>query len=78
MNDLKIVILSILGLILGAVLGFIAPLLVCYSYDVITNPSPGSGLMTVGWIFCFFTIPIFAIIGCIWTNKVAKNKYRDH
>jgi hypothetical protein len=76
MNDLKIVFFAVVGLVAGAVMGFIGPLLICYSYDAITSPPPGSGLMTVGWIFCFITIPVFAIIGCVWSSKVASKKFK--
>jgi hypothetical protein len=78
MNNLKIVIFAVVGLVAGAVMGFVGPLLICYGYDVITAPPPGSGLMTVGWIICFITIPVFAIIGCVWSSKVAIKKFKSH
>ena len=77
MNVLKITLIGFLGLISGAVLGFIGPLLICFAYDAITNPAPGSGLMTVGWVFCFFTVPAFAIIACVWSSKFAIKKFKN-
>ena len=77
MNSLKIVLIGFLGFVAGAVLGFIGPLFICYVYDAMTNPAPGSGLMTVGWLFCFFTIPVFAITACVWSSKLATKKFKN-
>ena len=77
MNALKITLFGFLGLISGGALGFIGPLLVCFAYDAIMNPAPGSGLMTVGWVFCFFTVPACAIIVCVWSGKFAIKKFKN-
>jgi uncharacterized membrane protein (DUF485 family) len=76
MREIKILFAILLGLMLGAVFGFIAPFLVCYVSDSITQPAPGSGLITVGWVFCFITVPLFAIIGAIVSGKFANKKIR--
>lgn len=75
MNNLIITLIIILGIIIGGVLGFAATLLFCLAYDSMTNASQGSGLMTVGWVFCFITVPVFAIVGGIVSGKIANKKF---
>jgi len=76
MRHLIHALIIIFGIFIGAVLGFVGPLLFCLAYDAMTNPTPGSGMMTVGWIFCFFTIPVFAIIGGVISTKIANKKFK--
>lgn len=74
MRDLKISIVVCIGMGLGAVLGFAGPLIVCLAHDAITKPSPGNGLMTVGFMFCFITIPLFTVAGGFWFRRIAIKK----
>jgi hypothetical protein len=52
---------AIVGVAVGLVLGCVIPFLVCLGHDRVTRPSPGSGWLTIGWIFCFGTAPVGAI-----------------
>ena len=77
MRDLKIAIVALIGMFLGAIFGLIGPFFVCFTIDSINNASPGNGLMTVGWVFCFITIPLFAFLGSVWFTKIAKKRIAD-
>lgn len=76
MGDLKIILVVIFGITIGVFVGFMGPFLICYTYDAMTDPSPGSGLMTVGWVFCFITIPVGAIAGGIFSGVIANKKLK--
>lgn len=78
MRELKIFLVVILGMALGFLAGFVVPLVFCFVYDAITNPSPGSGMMTVGWVFCFVTIPVFTITGGFWFRKIAIKRMPEN
>ncbi len=77
MRDFKIAVVALIGMGLGAVLGFVGPLIVCLTIDAINKPSPGNGLMTVGWVFCFITIPLFAFLGSVWFKKIAEKRIAE-
>lgn len=74
MDKIKIILIGLIGLIIGSVLGFLTPLFICLIHDLIMKPTPGSGLMTVGWVFCFITIPVGAIAGSFLAIKISRTK----
>jgi hypothetical protein len=55
------VVAGILGFIVGGLVGLFGLMYVCWLHDVITQPPPGGGLIAVGWIFAYFTVPAGAI-----------------
>jgi hypothetical protein len=65
MRDLLAVLAGIGGLIGGGLAGFFLPLFACVALDSMTNAPSGGGFVAVGWMVCFLTIPLFAIIGCV-------------
>lgn len=58
---------GIIGAFLGGLIGLFGVFIFSWGFDKL-YPSEGStgGMMSVGWIFTFFTIPFFGIIGFIW------------
>jgi hypothetical protein len=74
MRDVKIALVVLIGMGIGFVIGFIGPLGVCAAVDAITRPRPGNGLMTIGWVVCFVTIPLFTAIGGFWFRAMALRR----
>jgi len=57
---------GIIGAIIGSLLGSIGVFYVCVLFDKINYPNgvpAGGGLIAIGWIFWFFTIPLGGILG---------------
>jgi len=63
MKLIALISVTLIGGFIGVLLGFYVPVAVCYVFDAITKPDPGGGLMAVGWIVLFITVPVGAIAG---------------
>ena len=59
--SILIVVASIFG---GAVLGFFGTFLVCIAIDAVLR---GSDFGSVGWVFCFMTVPAGGFCGLIFS-----------
>lgn len=57
---------GIIGAFLGGTIGFLGVFVFSWAFDKLYPPeSSTSGMMNIGWIFTFFSIPFFGIIGFI-------------
>jgi len=67
MKIFKNLLYGILGGALGSFIAFIIVFLFCWCYDkLFPTQNVTGGMMSVGWVFAFFAIPLFGIIGFIW------------
>lgn len=48
---------------IGAVAAFFATYYACVLIDLARGASGGNGVVTVGWLFCFITVPAGLICG---------------
>lgn len=53
----------LLGMAAGIIGAFFATFYTCVLVDRVRGASGGNGVVTVGWLFCFVTIPIGACVG---------------
>ena len=60
-----LILIGFLGLLIGGIIGFYGVYYFCLLHDYSTSAEPGGGLISVGWVFTFYTVPIGAIFGAI-------------
>jgi hypothetical protein len=48
------------GALLGAAVGLLGPFNYCY---LLSSMEDSNNVMAVGWVFCFFTLPVGALVG---------------
>jgi hypothetical protein len=60
---------ALVGAAVGLALGCFIPFLICLGHDRLVRPSAGSGWLTIGWIFCFVTAPLGALVTAVFSAQ---------
>lgn len=54
---------GLFGMAAGVVFAFYGTYYLCVAVDMMRGAAVGDGLVTVGWLFCFVTVPLGALLG---------------
>ena len=74
-------IIMLTGAIIGAIAAFYVTFYLCVLVDWIQNNGGGDGFVTVGWLFCIFTVPCGFVVGgyiFLWLSGwvISLRKYK--
>ena len=61
---------GMLGAVAGGLFGLFGLIWFVQTIDWMTGATGGDALMTIGWIFCFYTVPLGALFGCFLGTRV--------
>ncbi len=71
------ILFALIGLIAGGMFGLFGVYYLCVFIDYLNPPKPGAGMGSIGWVFTFVTVPLFAIIGFTYGIKLSSNKMKN-